>query len=144
MALFTGSPGTLLGPLTTTIALPDHCDINVLDCTTCSFGFRGQQCGTAGENIAKRPMDDASCWPPALKAAETPQQPFLGWGFYSPGLACPTGYTAACSARFGGRSEWDVQFTLVPGETAVGCCPTYVGLMCHPQTFLTRSNKDLC
>ncbi|KAH6641280.1 hypothetical protein F5144DRAFT_563049 [Chaetomium tenue] len=47
----------------------------------------------------------------------------MGWGFYSPGLACPTGYTAACTAEYGKRSDWEVEFTLIPGETAVGCCP---------------------
>ncbi|KAM3501722.1 hypothetical protein MY10362_005339 [Beauveria mimosiformis] len=48
----------------------------------------------------------------------------LGWGFYSPGLVCPDGYTTACTAIFGQRADWSTQFPLVAGETAVGCCPT--------------------
>ena len=126
MALITGMAGTLLGPLTASIPLPDHCRFDLFTCSTCSLGFRGQQCSTAIGNSTGQPMDDTSCWPPAPEAVPA-LLPLHGWGFYSPGLACPTGYTTACTARFGGRSEWSVQFTLVPGEVAVGCCPEYVG-----------------
>lgn len=52
--------------------------------------------------------------------------PFRGWGFYSPGLVCPHGYTSACTATAGGDAQWPVQFEMLEGETAVGCCPTYV------------------
>lgn len=124
MALFTSHAGTLLGPLTTAWSMPDSCTNFVVNCAECTFGFRGQQCvaGTSSTNAE----DHTTCWPPAISRAGTPRHPFIGWGFYSPGLACPTGYTTACTAQHGGRAEWDIQFTLVPGETAVGCCPEYV------------------
>ncbi|KAH8771020.1 hypothetical protein F5883DRAFT_551694 [Diaporthe sp. PMI_573] len=50
--------------------------------------------------------------------------PFRGWGFYSPGLICPHGYTSACTATAKGGAQWPVQFVMLEGETAVGCCPT--------------------
>ncbi|KAK4233191.1 hypothetical protein C8A03DRAFT_19677 [Achaetomium macrosporum] len=134
MATFTGRAGTLIGPLTTTWTMPDSCTVHVLNCATCSEGFRGQQCvmtdGTA------QASDHTTCWPPATTRVPVPQPPFVGWGFYSPGLACPAGYTTACTAQYGGRAEWDVEFTLVPGETAIGCCPE--GFRC------TNRNGNTC
>lgn len=44
-------------------------------------------------------------------------------GFYSPGLVCPDGYLSACTATWDGFSDWQVQFPMTAGETAVGCCP---------------------
>ena len=121
METFTGLSGTVLGPLTTAWSMPDACTVYVPACATCTKAYRGQQCkGTVAGS------DGADCWPP-VTVRETPKSNFFGWGFYSPGLACPTGYTSACTAQYGGRAEWEIQFTLVPGETAVGCCPQYVG-----------------
>ncbi|KAK4149950.1 hypothetical protein C8A00DRAFT_18438 [Chaetomidium leptoderma] len=131
---FTGRLGTLLGPLTTTWSVPDSCTVHLLTCPTCAEGFRGQQCVVrSGTGQAE---DHTNCWPPATQKAGTPRYPFVGWGFYSPGLACPTGYTTACTAEHGGRSEWEVEFTMVPGETAVGCCPE--GFAC------TNRNGNTC
>lgn len=124
---FTSLAGTLLGPLTTAWSMPDSCTVHVLNCATCTEGFRGQQC-VIQDDGSGAPQDHTSCWPPATKKAGTPQHPFVGWGFYSPGLACPTGYTAACTAEYGKRPEWEIEFTLIPGETAIGCCPTCVHL----------------
>ncbi|KAH6630031.1 hypothetical protein B0J18DRAFT_474650 [Chaetomium sp. MPI-SDFR-AT-0129] len=118
---FTGLPGTALGPLTTTWTMPDSCTVHVLNCPTCDGGFRGQQCVSTDGRGA--PQDHTTCWPPTTSLAGTPRYPFVGWGFYSPGLACPAGYTTACTAQYGGRSGWDIEFTLIPGETAIGCCP---------------------
>lgn len=73
--------------------------------------------------------DAITCWPPTSKGAPTPIVSPGGWegyGFYSPGLVCPAGYTSACTATEGGHSDWDVQFSMTQGETAVGCCPRYV------------------
>ncbi|KAL2168871.1 hypothetical protein VTG60DRAFT_6773 [Thermothelomyces hinnuleus] len=131
MALeFTGKPGTLLGPLTTAWSMPGSCTVHVRNCATCNEGFRGQQC------VSGQPEDHTTCWPPAIKANEPPQHPFVGWGFYSPGLVCPSGYTTACTAEYGGRPEWEIEFTLIPGETAVGCCPE--GFKC------TNKNGNTC
>jgi hypothetical protein len=120
----TGHKGTALGPLTTAWKMPDECSVNIVNCATCGEGFRGQQC-VLREGEA-RAEDHTRCWPPATPGAGSPSWPFMGWGYYSPGVSCPVGYTAACTAEYGGRSEWAHQFTLVPGETAIGCCPMYV------------------
>ncbi|KAH6850488.1 hypothetical protein B0I37DRAFT_371758 [Chaetomium sp. MPI-CAGE-AT-0009] len=133
---FTNMAGTLLGPLTTTWSMPAECSVHVVNCATCDGGFRGQKCSiTKGEGL---PFDNTSCWPPAIKQAGTPAAgPIMGWGFYSPGLACPTGYVTACQAEYGEkRPEWEVQFSLVPGETAIGCCPE--GFKC------TNRNGNTC
>lgn len=79
-----------------------------------------QECQNSGDGLA----DAQQCWPPTTAGAAYPGTPFSGWGFYSPGLACPAGHTRACSATASGGADWAVQFTLTEGETAVGCCPT--------------------
>ncbi|AEO65597.1 d99e07fe-2df0-492e-9305-e01d445d4ce0 [Thermothielavioides terrestris] len=134
MADITGQRAAVLGPLTTTWTMPDSCTVHVLDCATCSEGFRGQTCIVSDGSV--EPVDYTGCWPPITDHAPLPRTPFLGWGFYSPGLVCPAGYTTACSAEYGKRAEWDIQFTLLPGETAVGCCPE--GFRC------TNANGNTC
>ncbi|KAK5114899.1 hypothetical protein LTR62_002058 [Meristemomyces frigidus] len=44
----------------------------------------------------------------------------------SPGLICPVGYAKACSQTAGGTATGigRMQFSLIPSETAVGCCPS--------------------
>ncbi|KAH6634078.1 hypothetical protein B0J18DRAFT_8261 [Chaetomium sp. MPI-SDFR-AT-0129] len=121
MPAFTGRIAVPLGPLTTTWTMPEFCSIHVLGCTACSKGYRGQQCLV--ENGTTAPQDHTTCWPPMTARAGSPTHPFVGLGLYSPGLVCPMGYTTACTAEYGGRSGWEMQFSLIPGETAVGCCP---------------------
>ncbi|ETS80911.1 hypothetical protein PFICI_08440 [Pestalotiopsis fici W106-1] len=48
----------------------------------------------------------------------------MGWGFYSPGIACPQGYTTAAMATAGGSTGWGLEYSLTDGETAAACCPT--------------------
>lgn len=115
------SPRTNLGPLTTTFTPPPACTINVAGCATCAVAYQGQECLTS---IGA--ADATTCWPPTSAGASSVSPPFLGRGFYSPGLICPSGYTSACSATAGGSSAWPVEYPLNYGETAVGCCPTYV------------------
>jgi hypothetical protein len=117
----TGRPGTLLGPLTTTWTMPETCTIQMVNDESRYRRYRGQRCAVISGTA--QPEDDVNCWPPVTNLLQIPAPPFLGWGFYSPGLACPTGYTAACTAQYGGRAGWEMQFTLIPGETAIGCCP---------------------
>ncbi|KAL6806768.1 hypothetical protein GGI42DRAFT_292537 [Trichoderma sp. SZMC 28013] len=121
MALLTSQAGTLLGPLTTTWTMPESCSIYMPPCSTCTQGFRGQSCNAISDG---RVQDNTACWPPAKPGIASPSWPFVGWGFYSPGIACPAGYMTACTAVYGQRPQWDIQFTLVSSETAVGCCPT--------------------
>ncbi|KAK4246092.1 hypothetical protein C7999DRAFT_33488 [Corynascus novoguineensis] len=127
---FTGRSGTLLGPLTTVWSMPDSCSVHVRLCESCHEGFRGQQC------VSGEPQDHTTCWPPTTRLSRPPTHPFVGWGFYSPGLECPSGYTTACTARYNGRPDWEIEFSLIPGETAVGCCPE--GFMC------TNRNGNTC
>ena len=115
----TGERGTLLGPLTTAWSPPADCGVHLVTCPTCLDGYQAQHC------VGDAPQDFTGCWPPAASNIASPKYPYLGWGYYSPGLACPTGYTAACSATYGANPDWQIQFDLFPGETAIGCCPPY-------------------
>ncbi|KAJ3578566.1 hypothetical protein NPX13_g1997 [Xylaria arbuscula] len=50
--------------------------------------------------------------------------PYDSLGYYSPGLACPSGYTTACLSISGGSYDYQFDFTIKDGETAAGCCPS--------------------
>ncbi|KUI52869.1 hypothetical protein VP1G_00007 [Cytospora mali] len=127
--IITGQDRTNLGPLTTTFTQPPSCTIAVAGHDDNGLaGFLARTCALSqGSDMGS---DDASCWPSTSSGATTPSAPFQGWGFYSPGTICPTGYSSACSATGGTSSSsgWPVQFQLLDGETAVGCCPS--GYMC--------------
>ncbi|KAK4182863.1 hypothetical protein QBC35DRAFT_140095 [Podospora australis] len=125
---------TNLGPLTTTFTPPPGCTVAV----GAGKGFLGGVFGGAkdqdvawlGQACSRGKATDAtSCWPATSKGAESREAPLHGWGYYSPGLHCPIGYATACSATggSGGGSDWPVQFKLLAGETAVGCCPSGYG-----------------
>ncbi|KAK4173309.1 hypothetical protein QBC36DRAFT_381090 [Triangularia setosa] len=130
-----GQALTNLGPLTTTFTPPPECTIAVGagrggflgdlfgDGDDRSIAYLGQAC------YRNRAIDDGACWPTTTAGAESKEAPLNGWGFYSPGLHCPGGYATACAATggSGGGSGWPVQFRLLAGETAVGCCPSGYG-----------------
>lgn len=122
-------PRTVLGPLTTTFTPPAACSQLVAQCSTCNSAFQAQECHSSSNEVFTI-QDDKSCWPPLSGLATVFSfGPTLGgYGFFSPGLVCPHGYTSACSATGGGHSDWGVEYSLVPGETAVGCCPMYIRL----------------
>lgn len=123
ITLATGLPGPILGPLTTVWSMPDTCTHHIL-CSTCGAGWQGQRCVSVDGDDEGSANDDTDCWPPRSSGAQGPKKhPLDGWGVYSPGLECPAPYTRACTAVYGEVPEWDVQFMLRPGETAVGCCP---------------------
>lgn len=122
-----------LGPLTTTFTLPQECSIyGVMAEDQIRYFAKAQDCSGYGL------IDTSTCWPsvpPSLFVEKTlmlPNEQFLGLGFYSPGLVCPSGFTSACTAAsvLAGEPfpQIDVpfvpKFPLEPGETAVGCCPT--------------------
>ncbi|KAK8203374.1 hypothetical protein M8818_005265 [Zalaria obscura] len=122
------SSRVLLGPLLTTCTQPTTCAFN---CYDGSLVFQGQECSSSGTQYVL--ADATSCWPDAT-VTKPPEPPFGGWGFYSPGLVCPSGFTAACTNVFledgdvftpmpGGKS-FEFEFSLTQGETAVGCCPS--------------------
>lgn len=123
----TGQGRTNLGPLTTTFTQPPSCTVAVAEHDSDGMaGFLAHTCALTQVNSIG--LDDTSCWPSTSSGAAAPSATFQGWGFYSPGTICPTGYVSACSATGGtsGSSGWPVQFELYEAETAVGCCPRYV------------------
>ncbi|KAI1361979.1 hypothetical protein F5Y08DRAFT_355640 [Xylaria arbuscula] len=117
-----------LGPLTTAWSQPSSCLGPVFHhesydyCTDYGSGYCTASYGATCNLRGGRPDDNTECWPPR-NPGFTADTSLLGWGFYSPGLACPEGYYEACSATFAGNSDWVPQFPLTTGETAVGCCP---------------------
>ncbi|KAH6855950.1 hypothetical protein B0I37DRAFT_65880 [Chaetomium sp. MPI-CAGE-AT-0009] len=134
MAL-TDKDRAILGPLTTVFTPPAPCTIAIGLCQSCDVAWWGQTCAETGVE------DNTDCWPTTTEGAPEPtKMPLYGWGFYSPGLECPAGYTTACSAVEGVTSQWKVQFQMEPEETFVGCCPE--GFRCdnlNGQTCLMRA-----
>ncbi|KAI9163633.1 hypothetical protein HJFPF1_05254 [Paramyrothecium foliicola] len=126
MAVRTGEAGVLIGALTTAWSIPQSCTVNFVVCSTCIGLYQGQKCLAEPDpnNGDSQLQDNYECWPPRnTRVNRPPSHPLVGWGFYSPGLACPTGYVSACTAEYDRRPEWDIQFNLRPSETAIGCCP---------------------
>ncbi|KAL2018680.1 hypothetical protein VTK56DRAFT_515 [Thermocarpiscus australiensis] len=121
MSVFTNQERSILGPLTTTFTPPAPCSIAVGLCPTCNLAWRGQTCAPSTV------QDDPGCWPATTEGAPKPKQMLFGWGFYSPGLHCPAGYTSACTAIAGETTGWRVQYQMEAGETFVGCCPSGFG-----------------
>ncbi|KAK4223559.1 hypothetical protein QBC38DRAFT_487429 [Podospora fimiseda] len=130
--ILTGQAPINLGPLTTIFTPPPACATAVAIPGNGLLGdvFGGQpRLNSAYQWQAcsrGNPVDAASCWPETTKGVAPKEAPFSGRGFYSPGINCPIGYATACAATGGtsGKSDWPVQFRLVAGETAVGCCPS--------------------
>jgi hypothetical protein len=128
MDSITGVSRTILGPLTTVFTPPPLCTTVFAETTLGSddgfYVWRAQTCyhGSGGEASSVL-RDNSDCWPTPTTGVSAPYGPFLGWGFYSPGLLCPQGYSRACTAVAGAKTEWPAQFVLDAGETAVGCCP---------------------
>ncbi|KAK3900946.1 hypothetical protein C8A05DRAFT_16806 [Staphylotrichum tortipilum] len=135
---FTSRDRVVLGPLTTVFIPPAPCSIAVGLCTTCDVAWWGQTCALMTV------QDDPGCWPPTTDGVPEPTPPLLGWGFYSPGLECPAGYTSACTEIAGQSAAggWKAQYQMLPGETFVGCCPP--GFRCDNlsgQTCLMRAKS---
>ena len=118
---------TALGPLTTSFLQPTDCQ------------YFGNATSMGGHCVGNGLLNDPSCWPPATVAP-----PPSGWlsscGWYSPGLACPIGYTAACKSTYNAAPSisQDVQSIrfdgqLLPSETAIGCCPS--GFSCNGRQY---------
>ena len=119
-----------LGPLTSIFNPPDACSY---------YGGAGNSADLNGFWAAQgcsdsTMIDTDTCWPPITSTLPQPSPPLEGFGFYSPGLVCPNGYYTACVSSYATEesaaastifaSEYEFQFELEPGETAVGCCPT--------------------
>jgi hypothetical protein len=137
----TPSRSALLGPLTAVFTPPPACTVAVMNCNTCNIGWLAQTCYSSN-SAQQNASDEPSCWP---SQTSTRHGTLAGYGFYSPGLVCPSGYTTACAAAgtaktavpgLAGGTVFPFQYSLFPGETAVGCCPTYVSY-----TFILLSLK---
>ncbi|KAK8044215.1 hypothetical protein PG993_004239 [Apiospora rasikravindrae] len=114
----------VLGPLTT-VFTPDP------TCVTPMAGYCQSQYWVAWQGQVCTPLANPPAGPPYTPGAATTDVAATGylggWGFYSPGLACPSGSTSACSKTADDPDDDDgftFQFPLTAGETAVGCCPT--------------------
>ncbi|KAK3324409.1 hypothetical protein B0T19DRAFT_464435 [Cercophora scortea] len=119
MSKITDRSRTILGPLTTTFTPSPACTVAVALCKTCNVAWLGQTC------VATGAQDATECWPPTSAGAPPPSATVNGWGFYSPGTLCPSGYASACTATAGAETPgWDIQFKMLADETAVGCCPS--------------------
>jgi len=106
---------TIIGSLTTTFTPAPTCTIPIIECSTCNNAWQAQTCFSINAN-SYSVEDNVNCWPPRSASATTPSPPFFGWGFYSPGLVCPTGLIPACSATGGGSWDWAVQYSLLVGR----------------------------
>ncbi|KAK0726512.1 hypothetical protein B0T21DRAFT_336883 [Apiosordaria backusii] len=127
MAVLTALQRKVLGDLTTTFTPPPSCQTPAA-VSNFNIVWRGQTCAPTAM------QDNPDCWPPRTAGAPKANSAFYGWGFYSPGLECPQGYTSACTASATSQG-WRVQFKMEPEETFVGCCPD--GYVCHNQNGQT-------
>ncbi|GAP91533.1 hypothetical protein SAMD00023353_6500670 [Rosellinia necatrix] len=127
-----GTIRTNLGPLTTA-TWTYTCTEVIQRCGSCSAGWAAQTCVDAVVT------DNQDCWPPRAANVPATGNALLGWGVYSPGIVCPGGYTTAATATHDGSSNFNFQFPLTVGETAVGCCP--IGGF---QPLIDRNGKQTC
>ncbi|KAI1735109.1 hypothetical protein F4680DRAFT_435998 [Xylaria scruposa] len=111
-----GTTRTNLGPLTTA-TWTYSCTEVIQQCGNCDEGWAAQTC------MSGVVTDNKYCWPPTAANVPPTSGALIGWGVYSPGIVCPGGYTSAAAATHGGTSDFDFQFPLTAGETAIGCCP---------------------
>ncbi|KAI0864739.1 hypothetical protein F4860DRAFT_379543 [Xylaria cubensis] len=111
-----GTTRTNLGPLTTA-TWTYTCTEVIQGCGNCDEGWAAQTC------ISGVVTDNKQCWPPTAANVPPTSGALIGWGVYSPGIVCPGGYTSAAAATHGGTSDFDFQYPLTAGETAIGCCP---------------------
>ncbi|KAH8682694.1 hypothetical protein BX600DRAFT_506262 [Xylariales sp. PMI_506] len=120
------STGTNLGPLTTAYKFPSSCRY-VFSETSLPYNYYWAQSCTNGGII-----DDPTCWPSTASNVESTTGALNGWGYYSPGLVCPSGWLTACSATATADAQisgdFSFQFSLSAQETALGCCPS--GYIC--------------
>ncbi|KAI1367069.1 hypothetical protein F5Y08DRAFT_299329 [Xylaria arbuscula] len=119
---------TNLGPLTTPFAVPAHCTVAVWQCSTCGIFWQAQTCSDNSFN-SQGVQDDPQCWPPRANDIDISTGVAVGgWGIYSPGTSCPTGYATSCVATGSIDGGFPFQFEVLESETAIGCCPT--GFQC--------------
>ncbi|KAI0424245.1 hypothetical protein F5Y09DRAFT_335933 [Xylaria sp. FL1042] len=114
--VISGTVRTNLGPLTTN-TWSYTCTEVIQECGDCDVGWAAQTC------IDGTVTDNTDCWPPRAGNVPKTSGAVLGWGIYSPGIVCPGGFTPVAAATHGGSSDFEFQYPLSAGETAIGCCP---------------------
>lgn len=141
-------PHTILGSLTTAFQPPSACQGiwgDVYSSTDIAARW-GVTCDINNRKSGLRPVQDGpNCYPPGLISYSSDldnNQPGVTLPLYSPGLVCPSGWSAACTVRRGNGAPtpniatvtgdflpylddskfWSI---LQDGETLVGCCPRY-------------------
>ncbi|KAI0870089.1 hypothetical protein GGS24DRAFT_511232 [Hypoxylon argillaceum] len=124
---------TNLGPLTTPFSYPAHCTAAVGDCSSCNVFWQAQTCSNNGFN-SQGVQDDPQCWPARQNPNLSTGVALNGWGFYSPGISCPSGYATSCVATGSVDGGFPFQFPLLDSETAAGCCPT--GFYCRHEPLV--------
>ena len=141
--LSTPTARNLLGPLTTVFTAPPFCSdiyqlLGPIDLATGAFALANHKACSSSSLI-----DTSACWPSVTSSFwatwTSAGDPFFnadfgGLGFFSPGFQCPSGYITACttiSLSIGALQPsisrtLNAQFPLESGETAFGCCPSWV------------------
>ncbi|KAI0538205.1 hypothetical protein GGR58DRAFT_310374 [Xylaria digitata] len=114
--VISGITRTNLGPLTTN-TWTYTCTEVIQQCSDCDVGWAAQTC------IDGVVSDNQACWPPRATNVPETSGALNAWGVYSPGIVCPGGYTSVAAAIHGGSADFNFQFPLTAGETAIGCCP---------------------
>jgi hypothetical protein len=129
---------TIVGPLTTAFSPPQDCSrLKGVRYDTYLDLFWGGECSTRRATQTVWPgraviTPATSCYP----SGYTFEAAWFEFGidlvsyyyattFYSPGLTCPTGWSAIRVGTYGQRLNLDgaLKSLLKPGETLVGCCP---------------------
>lgn len=113
---------TNLGHLTTVYLFPSECTQFAFTDPADTIYYSGYlaQTRSSGEFI-----DNLKCWPTTVTNVPLTDPPLNGWGYYSPGLICPSGWYQACSATASvtNAADFTFQFKLPTDATAIGCCP---------------------
>ncbi|RAO73094.1 uncharacterized protein BHQ10_009106 [Talaromyces amestolkiae] len=110
-------------------------DYNLHDAQSMQSGI----CASVGGNITY--SQDSSCLPPVKSTilgslvgpSDVLYTTYDYRGYYSPGIACPAGYSTACAVQAGADGiqsalsnlqSFGFVYSATADETAVGCCPT--------------------
>jgi hypothetical protein len=118
-----------LGPAVTAFLMPDACSTIYEKVAENQVAFgRGFTCPASGHMGG-----NTDYFPPWTATSTTARSDaFPNAFYYSPGISCPTTYSTACMAArlldgnmspISQVASLDFMRTLLPGETAIGCCP---------------------
>ncbi|KAI1169698.1 hypothetical protein F4777DRAFT_584647 [Nemania sp. FL0916] len=119
-----------LSPLTTTWTPPRSCSGKIAlegtwrtaDLSPTAPYAAGLSCSKYNDDPTQYEVQpNVDCWPNRIPPDAAY---YLDTAYYSPGLVCPSGHTTACSSTSGGSYDFQFDFTLEPGGTAAGCCPS--------------------